>query len=98
MRKSTEPVLQTSMFLSVFSHRGSLRAQGIGKVGRRGGGGEGVRTHPAHAHFFFPLSRPLQTLACPRLSVSADEGKKWASSKNAGHTCYPAPPPPPPEG
>ena len=43
--------------------------------------------------FFFPLSRPLQTLACLRLSVSADEGKKRASSKNAGHTCYPAPHP-----
>ena len=31
MRKSTKSVLQTSMFLSAFSHRGSLRAQGIGK-------------------------------------------------------------------
>ena len=36
MRKSTKPVLQTSMFLSAFSsHRGSLRAQGIGKGGLR---------------------------------------------------------------
>ena len=78
------------MFLSAFSsHRGSLRAQGIGK----GAGGEGVRTHPAHARVFFPLSRPLQTLACLRRSVSADEGKKRARSKNAGHTCYPAPNP-----
>ena len=49
MRKSTKPVLQTSMFLSAFSsHRGSLRAQGIGK-----GGGEGVRAHPTHARVFF---------------------------------------------
>ena len=35
MRKSTKPVLQTSMFLSAFSYRGSLRAQGIGKGGMR---------------------------------------------------------------
>ena len=93
MRKSTKPVLQTSMFLSAFSHRGSLRAQGIGKG--VGGGGEGVRTHPAHARVFFLFHVPFKRHPVSGFrSVQRREKSGRAAKTPATHATLP----PTPEG
>ena len=88
MRKSTKSVLQTSMFLSAFSHRGSLRAQGIGKGGMRAC----VPILPKRA-FFSSFTSPSNAILCQAFGQCRG-GKKVGEQQKRQPHMLPCPQPP----
>ena len=80
MRKSTKSVLQTSMFLSSFSHRGSLSAQGIGKGGMRAC----VPILPKRA-FFSSFTSPLNAILCQAFGQCRGGKKVGEQQKRQPH-------------
>ena len=87
MRKSTKSVLQTSMFLSAFSHRGSLRAQGIGKGGMRAC----VPILPKRA-FFSSFTSPSNAILCQAFGQCRG-GKKVVEQQKRQPHMLPCPQP-----
>ena len=80
MRKSTKSVLQTSMFLSAFSHRGSLRAQGMGKGGMRAC----VPILPKRA-FFSSFTSPSNAILCQAFGQCRGGKKVGEQQKRQPH-------------